>query len=112
MPASSAVKNLPPTKCLPEKNFTHGLGAVKLISVAGMNFAPGPSLGGPLSMSHELGASTLNTGTEEVSSCEIMDGNGSRRGPPNEKPKMASIIRSVLARAWGKSSGAVMMGTE
>lgn len=74
-----------------------------------MNFAPGPSLGGPLSISHELGASTLSTGTGLVSTCETMDGKGSRRGPPNEKPNMASTTRSV---DWSELEKSVMNGTE
>lgn len=62
-------------------------------------------------MSQELGASTLRTGTGDVSMAEIMDGKGSRRGPPNEKPKMESIIRFVLFRVESKSL-ALMKGTE
>jgi hypothetical protein len=38
-----------------------------------------------------------------VSICEMMDGKGSRRGPPNEKPNMASIRRWELERAVSKS---------
>ena len=68
-----------------------------------MNFAPGPSLGGPHSISHELGASTLSTGTGADSSCEMMEGKGSRRGPPKEKPKMASMMKFVDLRASVKS---------
>ena len=74
-----------------------------------MNFAPGPSFGGPLWISQELGASTLSTGTEEDSISETMGPNGSRRGPPNEKPKMASTRKEVSFRAVEKS---VMKGTE
>lgn len=89
--------------------MTHGFGAVKLISAAGMNFAPGPSFGGPLWISHELGASTLSTGTKADSICETIEPNGSRNGPPKEKPKIASTRKSVDLRADEKS---VMKGTE
>lgn len=60
-------------------------------------------------MSHELGASTLRTGTEVFSIREMISGKGSRRGPLNEKPKIASMIRSVDSRDWAKS---VVKGTE
>jgi hypothetical protein len=60
-------------------------------------------------MSQELGASTLSTGIDAVSTCEMIDGKGSRRGPPNEKPKMASIRRWELERAALKS---FVKGTE
>lgn len=68
-----------------------------------MNFDPGPSLGGPPEISQELGASTLRTGTDADSICEIMEGNGSRRGPPKEKPNMASTMKCVDFRASVKS---------
>lgn len=60
-------------------------------------------------MSQELGASTLSTGIVAVSICEMMDEKGSRSGPPNEKPKMASIRRWESERAVWKSS---VKGTE
>ena len=57
---------------------------------------------GPASMSRELGASTLRTGTTVFSISEIMAGKGSRPGPLNEKPKIVSMIRSVDSRDWAK----------
>jgi hypothetical protein len=42
-------------------------------------------------MSHELGTSTLRTGTDVVSKREITEGKGSRSGPLKENPKIASI---------------------
>lgn len=66
-------------------------------------------MGGPLWISHELGASTLSTGTEADSILETIAPKGSRRGPPKEKPKIASTRKSVEARAVSKS---VMKGTE
>lgn len=74
-----------------------------------MNLEPGPDSGGPDSTSQELGASTLRTGIEAVSICEMMVGKGSRRGPPKEKPKMASTRKSEVRIAGGRS---VMKGTE
>lgn len=60
-------------------------------------------------MSQELGASTLRTGILAVSIWEMMVGKGSRRGPPNEKPKMASTRMSADLMATGRSE---MNGTE
>lgn len=74
-----------------------------------MNFAPGPSLGGPDSISHELGASMLRTGIFVVSSWVIISGKGSRRGPLNENPNIASMIRWVVWREAWKSE---VNGTE
>lgn len=54
-------------------------------------------------MSHELGASTLSTGTEVSSICLIIAGKGSRSGPPKEKPNIASTMRSADLRASVKS---------
>jgi hypothetical protein len=77
-----------------------------------MNLLPGPDAGGPLSISQELGASTANTGIEEFSIAEIISGKGSRRGPPKEKPKIASMMRDVLGIADWKSDGFEMTGTD
>lgn len=75
-----------------------------------MKFAPVcPSGGGPLSISQELGASTLMTGTGVVSRMSIICGNGSRSGPLNEKPKIASTTRSAVPIDWWKSE---VKGTE
>jgi hypothetical protein len=60
-------------------------------------------LGGPPVISQELGASTLRTGTDADSICEIIEGYGSRSGPPNEKPNIASTMKSVDFRASVKS---------
>lgn len=97
------VRNLPPTKCLPWYHFTHGFGAVRLINAWGINLEPGPSEAGPFSMFQELGTSTLRTGTEVASICEIIEGKGSRSEPLNEKPKIASTTRSTDFKASVKS---------
>lgn len=61
--ATLLLRNLPPTKCLPLNHLTSGFGAVRLISASGLYLLPGPESGGPLSMFHDDGASTANTGT-------------------------------------------------
>jgi len=101
--------HLPPTKCRPLKNFTSGFGAVKLTKISGSKPIPGPSVGGPFSISQDEGASMEVTGILVSASAAMMDGNGSRISPENEKPKMASIMWSVSWRARGKS---VVKGTE
>jgi hypothetical protein len=102
--ATSLPKNLPPTKCLPLKNFTLGFGAVKLIKYSGMNPCPTcPSSGGPSVTFHELGVSIERTGTLVVSSNAITSLKGSLTGAWKEKPKRASTTREVLERAEGKS---------
>jgi len=84
------VTHLPPTKCVPVKCFTNGFGAVKLIKLAGMNFAPGPLFSGPSSMLHEEGASTDKIGTFVFSIALMTSRKGSRTSPWKLKPKMAS----------------------
>jgi hypothetical protein len=86
-----AFAYLPPTKCLPPKCFTSGFGAVKLTSTSGLNFDPGPSLGGPDSISQDDGASTEVTGTFVDSRAEMTPGNGSRIEPENEKPRVRRL---------------------
>ena len=76
----------PPMKCLPLKYFTNGFGAVRLTRAAGWKKLPTPSLGGPLSISHDDGASTEVTGTEVVSRARMTAGNGSRTSPKKLKP--------------------------
>jgi hypothetical protein len=99
----AALKNRPPTKCLPVNFFTNGFGAVKLINAGGINPFPGPSSRGPSSISHDDGASTDSTGTCVLASASTTAGNGSRTSPANENPKMASTTWSVCASALGKS---------
>jgi len=57
-------------------------------------------------MFQDEGASTLRIGMElgVVDRAWIMEGKGSRRGPENENPKIASITESVSLRAEWKSS--------
>ena len=73
-------------KCLPLKYSTKGFAAVKLISVPGLYFAPGPELGGPFSIFHDEGASTARTGISVVSSAATTERNGSRTSPEKLKP--------------------------
>ena len=73
-------------KWVPLKCFTNGLGAVRLISAAGWNLAPGPLLGGPSSIFQDDGASTDSTGTSVLSSAEITVLNGSRTSPEKLNP--------------------------
>ena len=68
------------------KCLTKGLGAVRLIKVAGMNLAPGPDSGGPSSMLQDDGASTDSTGTVVFSMAETTSLNGSRTSPEKLKP--------------------------
>ena len=75
-------------KCLPLKYFTNGFGAVRLTRVAGWKELPMPSLGGPVSISHDDGASIEVTGTEVVSRAQMTAGNGSRTSPEKLKPKL------------------------
>ena len=56
-----------------------------------MNFDPGPSDGGPVSMFHEDGASTEVTGREVCSNAAITAGNGSRTSPEKENPIWLSV---------------------
>lgn len=72
---------------MPVKCFTSGLGAVKLIRVAGWNLAPGPDVGGPSSILHDDGASTDSTGTLAVSIAMIGSLNGSRTSPEKLNPE-------------------------
>lgn len=74
-------------KCVPVKCLTSGLGAVRLIRVAGWNLAPGPDAGGPSSMLHDDGASTDSTGTLVVSIAIIGSLKGSRTSPEKLNPK-------------------------
>ena len=87
-----------PTKCLPEKCATNGFGAVRLIRLAGWNFAPGPLSGGPSSMLQEEGASTEVMGMEVSSRAEITVVKGGRGSPENEKPE---DLRSIGGRSFG-----------
>ena len=73
------------------KCLTRGFGAVRLIKVAGMNFAPGPDSGGPSSMLHDEGASTDSTGTLVFSMAEMTSLNGSRTSPEKLKPAKSEI---------------------
>lgn len=73
-------------KCLPLKYLTKGFGAVKLISVSGLKFFPGPESGGPASIFQDEGASTDRTGIPVVARASIMEGKGSRTSPVKEKP--------------------------
>jgi hypothetical protein len=57
-----------------------------------MNFEPVPSLGGPLSISQDEGASTEMIGIWVSSSAWITVKKGSLTGPSNENPNMASTI--------------------
>ena len=84
-----AKTHLPPTKCLPLKNLTRGFGAVKLTSTEGLKLDPGPSLGGPLSISHDEGASTDVTGIEVSCNALITAGKGSRISPEKENPEIS-----------------------
>ena len=74
-------------KCVPEKCFTSGFGAVRLIKVAGWNLAPGPDAGGPSSMLQDDGASTDSTGTSVLSMAIIGSLKGSRTSPEKLKPE-------------------------
>lgn len=104
--AISSAKNLPPTKCLPLKDLTHGFAAVRLIRNDGMNLAPSsPPAGGPFSTSQHEGQSTLRTGFVVLVNSSMTEGNGSRTGGLKEKPKMASMTKSdVLKLAWKSSA--------
>lgn len=99
----------PPKKCLPLKCFTSGFGAVKLMSAPGIKPFPGPSLGGPLSMSQLEGASTARMGTLVSRRASMTLGKGSRTSPEKLKPKMASTTRSEAPSAASKS---LVKGTE
>ena len=57
-----------------------------------MNFLPGPSLGGPVSISHEDGASTDVTGRCVSSKRVITEGKGGRRGPEKENPVCVNLV--------------------
>jgi hypothetical protein len=78
--------HLPPTKCLPLKYFTRGLGAVKLTNTCGLKLDPGPEGGGPSSIFHDEGASTDVTGMDVSCNALMTAGKGSRTSPENEKP--------------------------
>lgn len=69
-----------------------------------MNLAPGPSLGGPFSISQDEGASTAVTGIFVFSRAVITEGNGSRRGPENENPVKLSYGKVILGMnsIWGE----------
>lgn len=82
----------PPTKCLPLKWLTNGLGAVRLIRFSGLNFAPGPESGGPFSILHEEGASTAVTGTLLFSRAVMTAANGSLTSPEKLKPEKSQYI--------------------
>lgn len=86
---------LPPIKCLPLKNFTNGFGAVRLTNTVGLKVEPGPSLGGPVSIFHDEGASTDVTGREVSCSASMTAGKGSRTSPEKENP-----IRKVSSVSW------------
>ena len=88
-------------KCRPLKNLTNGLGAVRLTRTAGWKELPTPSLGGPVSMSQDDGASTDVTGTLVSWSAWITAGNGSRISPEKLKP-VACVRTRRGARASTK----------
>lgn len=104
--------NLPPQKCLvwprclpaAVKNFTHGLGAVKLTKKFGMKPLPTPEAGGPESTSQAEGISTDVTGLSVRESSEMISPKGARTGPEKEKPKIASMMWSLVLRADAKLS--------
>ena len=100
----SCASYLPPTKCIPLKCLTSGFGAVKLIKVAGWNFAPGPDEGGPCSILHDEGASTESTGTPVFSIAPMTVLNGSRTSPEKLKPKIVSTTWCESSREDSKSS--------
>ena len=83
----------PPTKCRPVKNFTKGLGAVRLIKVVGMNRLPSPDERGPSSIFQDDGASTEVTGIVVSSRAWITAGKGSLTSP--EKLKPARIVSKM-----------------
>lgn len=76
-------------KCLPLNHFTSGLGAVKLIRLAGLKLEPGPDLGGPSSIFHEDGASTDVTGTDVSCKACMTAPNGSLTSPEKLNPSNA-----------------------
>ena len=63
-----------------------------------------PSGGGPVSISHDEGASTDVMGKVVDSKAWMTEVNGSRGGPWKENPKMASRMWSVVGRAAEKSA--------
>lgn len=69
-----------------------------------MNVAPGPFPGGPSAILHDDGASTESTGTCVLSSAAMTLRKGSRTSPEKLKPKMASMMWSVLESEAEKSS--------
>ena len=58
-------------------------------------------------MFQDEGASTARTGTEVSRSASMTAGKGSRTEPVKEKPKMASIMWSVVRRAEETGEGTV-----
>lgn len=88
----------PPTKCLPLKNLTRDFGAVRLTRTAGLKPLPMPDAGGPVSISHDDGASTAVTGSLVSSMARMTAGNGSRTSPEKLKPVAGSqdAIRRVV----------------
>ena len=61
-----------------------------------MNFAPGPSEGGPVSIFHDEGASTDVTGSLVSSKLAMTAGKGSRTSPEKENP----IHQYISQKLW------------
>lgn len=81
------------------KNFTRGLGAVKLIRAVGWKVLPKPDFGGPSSIFQDEGASTAVTGSFVSSMALMTAGNGSRTSPEKLKPANDEWD-AITAEAW------------